>query len=191
MAIEGIIARNARRFREESGQSIGGLARKAGLAKQTIVSIEGGHGNPTVQTLGELADALGVSIRALVSELGTEVLVHSGDSIRWEPQGGMQVRQLDQAFGSGYVVNNVLRLEAEQGPSRPRATTRGSLRHCYVLEGRVRLGPVGAPLVAEADDFVRFPGDAPHVFEAITPIALVFVCTTAPQLSMTGSDRLF
>lgn len=191
MAASGVISRNLRRFREDQLLSIGELGRRSGISKQTIASIEAGRGNPTVETLEELAGTLGVSIRALFSEMGTEILVHSGDGIRWLDQGGMRVRQLDQAFGSGYVYNSVLRLAADNGPTLQRASSRGSLRHCYVLEGRVRLGPEAAPIVVEADDFVRFPADTPHLFEAITADARVFVCTTAPQLSMAGGERFF
>ncbi|KJL26598.1 anaerobic benzoate catabolism transcriptional regulator [Microbacterium azadirachtae] len=191
MAASGIIARNLKRFRSEQEISINELSRRSGLAKQTIIGIETGRGNPTIETLEELASALGVGIRALLSELGSDMLMHSGDAIQWHEQAGMRVRQLDQAFGSGYVYNSVLRLDANQGPSHHRAASRGSLRHCYVLEGRVRLGPESTPASAKTSDFVRFPADTPHMFEAITPIAFVFVNTTAPQLTMAGGDRFF
>lgn len=191
MTTSTVVARNLKRFRAAQQLSIGELARRSGLSKQTISSIEAGRGNPTVDTLEDLARTLGVSVRALVSEMGTETLLQSGDGIRWQQQSGMRIRSLDQAFGSGYVFNTVIRLEANLGISRHRAATRGSLRHCYLIEGRARLGPESAPVTAKADDFLRFPADSPHVFEAITPIAVVFVCTTAPQLSATGGDRLF
>lgn len=188
-ASRGVVSRNIRRFRNERGYSLSALARRSGLAKQTIAAIENGIGNPTVETLDRLAESLGVSVRALVSELGSEILVHRGDAITWQDQGGIDVRPLDQAFGSGYVVNAVLRLESARGPYRPRVTGRGSLRHCYVLDGTVLLGPDYATVTARAGDFVRFPADASGVFEATSPVALIFVCTTAPQLSMTGVER--
>lgn len=184
-----VVSRNIRRCREDRGYSLSALARRSGLAKQTIASIEAGDGNPTVETLDRLAEALDVSVRALVSELGTEILVNRGHTIRWHDQGGVDVRPLDQAFGSGYVINAVLRLEAARGPFRPRAGGRGSLRHCYVLAGTVQLGPEHATVAAIAGDFIRFPADAPGVFESTSPSALIFVCTTAPQLSMAGADR--
>lgn len=191
MTAGSVIARNVRRFREDRGLSIAVLARQAGLAKQTLITIESGLGNPTVGTLEHLADCLGVSVRALLAELGTEVLVNWGDAAGWRSQGTMSVRQLDQAFGSGYVYNTVLRLELNQAVTRVDASTRGALRHCLVLEGRARIGPEHAPVDVSANDFVRFPADGPHIFEAVTPISLVFVCTTAPQLSMAGGERFF
>lgn len=191
MPVNDLIARNLKRYREERTLSISALSRQSGLAKQTIVAIESGRGNPTVDTVERLADALDVTLRALLSELGTEVLVHPGRDVRWHEQvSGVEVRQLDQAFGSGYVVNAVLRLNGGI-TFRCAARGRATLRHCYVLDGIVRLGPASDPVVADAGDFVRFPADTDHVFEARTPRALVFVNTTAPQLSMAGGARVF
>ncbi|MGN6218769.1 MAG: helix-turn-helix domain-containing protein [Microbacterium sp.] len=186
-----MVARNLRRFREDRRLSLAEIGRRAGLSKQTVASIESGEGNPTVDTIERLASALGVSIRALVSELGNEVLVQWRDAVPWRDDGTLQVRQLDHAFGSGYVTNSVLRLEANRGPSTRKPQGRGALRHCLVLEGRVRIGPASAPVMAQAGDFLRFPADAPHLFEAITPQATVFVCTTIPQLSMDGQSSTF
>lgn len=191
MSTNDVVARNLRRFREERGLSLGELSRRAGLAKQTIVAIEAHQSNPTVGTLEKLADAMDITIRALLSELGTEVLTHAAKDIRWQRQPGADVRQLDQAFGSGYVVNAVLRLSLDDTPFVCAARGRGSLRHCYVLEGKVRMGPTANATVAEEGDFLRFPADTVHVFEARTQAALVFVNTTAPQLSMAGGNRVF
>lgn len=186
-----LVARNLRRFRQDVGMSVSGLGRRAAVAKQTVASIEAGVGNPTVETLERLASALGVSLRALLTEMGSDVFVQVRDAVTWHQEGGLQVRHLDQAFGSGYVINSVLRIEANHGPSKHRERSRGTLRHCYVLEGRLRLGPTGSVAMASAGDFLRFPADTPHSFEAITPVALVHVCTTTPQLSMRGPERGF
>lgn len=191
MAVKDVIGRNVNRFRRDRGYSLGALAKASGLAKQTIASIEAGRGNPTVQTLEELAGALQTTIRALMAEMGTEILTDSGAAVRWHEQGAMHVRSLDHSFGSGYVYNAVLRLEANRGVAHQRAAGSGTLRHCYVLEGRVRLGPDSSPVIVQENDFVRFPGDARHIFEALTPVAYVHVCTTAPQQSMSEANRPF
>ena len=170
---------------------MGELGRRTGLSKQTISAIEHGLGNPTVDTLERLAVVLDVSTRALLAEMGTETLVLRSNAAMHVDQGAIRVRQLDQAFGSGYVTNAVLLLEANRGPSMHRPRGRGALRHCYVLEGRARIGVTGSPVMVGAGDFVRFPAETEHVFEAISPVSTLFVCTTAPQLSMAGGDREF
>lgn len=186
-----ILARNSKKFREDRGYSQAVLAKRAGLSKQTIVDMEAGRSNPTMETLEVLSDALGVSPRALISEMGAEVLFQSGEFVRWQDQGGLSLRSLDQVYGSGYVYNAVIRLEARRGPTRSRSGSRGLLRHCYVIEGRVELGPEGRTVQATDGDFVRFPGEGPHLFQALTATALVFVVTTAPQMSMRGAEHTF
>jgi transcriptional regulator with XRE-family HTH domain len=65
-----LVARNVRRFRPERGYSLSELARRAGLAKQTLSSIEAGQANPTVLTLTEIATALGIPVAYLLTEYG-------------------------------------------------------------------------------------------------------------------------
>ncbi|MBK0422017.1 helix-turn-helix transcriptional regulator [Leucobacter sp. CSA2] len=167
------------------------MAERSGLSKQTIVDIEAGRANPTIETLETLSEGLGVSVRALVSEMGNEVMFQSGELVHWQELGYAAVRSLDQVYGSGYVYNAVLRLEAARGAARPRSGARGVLRHCYVLEGRVELGPEGRTIEAGERDFVRFPGEGAHLFRAITPQALVFVVTTTPQASTRSAASSF
>ncbi len=186
-----LISRNIRRFREDRQLSVGELSRRAGVAKQTVAGIEAGVGNPTIETLERLAESLNVSLRAIVSEMGVDVISQPAVEAAWRDLSELQVRDLDQVYGSGYVTNSVLRLEASKGISHHEARGRASLRHCYIIEGQVRLGPDGASMVADAGDFVRFPAEVSHSFEAMSPVATIFVVTTAPQLTMAGGDAPF
>jgi transcriptional regulator with XRE-family HTH domain len=186
-----LVARNVRRFREERQLSLSEVGRRAGLAKQTVASLEAGAGNPTVDTLERLANALGVSLRALLTEMGTDMLVQRSLGASWLDSGPLEIRHLGQVYGSGYVTTSVLRLEFDRGASHHKGGGRGSLRHCYVIEGRVKLGPQGSIVDAAAGDFVRFPAELPHLFQAVSTESLLFVVTTAPQLTMTAGDSLF
>lgn len=167
------------------------LAHAAGLSKQTIIDIEAGRANPTADTLDALASALEVSVRALVTEMGHEVLLQRGESVNWQDQGGVGVRSLDRVYGSGYVYNAVVRLDARRGATHRRMGTPGMLRHCYVLEGRAELGPEGMTVHADEGDFVRFPGEGPHLFRSVTHSALLFVVTTTPQQSFRSGGGVF
>ncbi|GAA1469211.1 XRE family transcriptional regulator [Microbacterium thalassium] len=184
MAVSDVVGRNVKRYRHERGMSMAALGERAGLAKQTIASIESGQGNPTIDTVERLASSLGVSARALLTELGTEVLHSHAASAIWRRSGKVRERPLDQAFGSGYVTNALIRVDTNRGRAVYPARGRGALRHCYVLEGELRLGPTTSPAVAVVGDFVRFPADTEHFLEAITPVATLFACTTSPQLTM-------
>jgi len=54
------------RLRKAAGLTQEQLAERSGLSQQYISRLEGGHRNPTVVTLHELAEALGVSHVELV-----------------------------------------------------------------------------------------------------------------------------
>lgn len=73
--VNDLISRNLRRYRTDRGMSLGELARRSGLSKQTVSKVEQGAGNPTVETLSLLGRALGVPARRMLTEWGTPVFV--------------------------------------------------------------------------------------------------------------------
>jgi transcriptional regulator with XRE-family HTH domain len=177
-----LVARNVRRFRLERGFSIGDLARRSGLSKQTLSKLEMGNGNPTVDTLDAVGDALDVSLRRLVTEWGTPVFVQRADDGEWSEFAGRQERALDEIYGSGYVRTLLLRMSRgdDSGEIQPHAP--GTLHHVYVVSGKVRLGPVTDLVEISAGDFVRFPGDIVHRQTCLSDRALLHMVTTLPQL---------
>jgi quercetin dioxygenase-like cupin family protein len=38
-----------------------------------------------------------------------------------------------------------------------------------LVSGRGRVGPADAPYELNPGDYLSYPGDAPHIFEALTP----------------------
>ena len=137
-----LVARNVRRFRLERGFSIGDLARRSGLSKQTLSKLEMGNGNPTVDTLSAVGDALDVSLGRLVTEWGTAVFVQRADQGGWSEFAGRQERALDEIYGSGYVRTLLVKMSRadDSGEIQPHAP--GTLHHVYVVSGKVRIGPV-------------------------------------------------
>lgn len=177
-----VLGRNLRWIRQERQLSLGGLAKEAGLAKQTLANLESGNGNPTVDTLLRVADALGVGVNWLVTEWGTAVLVQRGATAAYDDTDGGRRRVLDQTYGSGRVTTALLELASDRkGPATPPLPA-GTLHHAYVVSGRVSAGPEHDQQNLQAGDFVRFPGDVPHVLQAMTPQAVVHVVTTVPQV---------
>jgi transcriptional regulator with XRE-family HTH domain len=178
-----LVARNVRRFRQERGISMGQLARRAGIAKQTLSTIEQGQGNPTVETLGLIAEALDVTLRRLLTEWGTPVYVQRRDEGAWLDAGQWTERVLDEVYGSGYVRTLLLRLDRSRH-TRPEIEghTAGTLHHLYVISGRVRTGPLSEPVDLGPGDFARYPGDVPHVIGPLTETVTAFVVSTEPQL---------
>jgi len=177
-----LVARNVRRFRLERGFSIGDLARRSGLSKQTLSKLEMGNGNPTVDTLSAVGDALDVSLGRLVTEWGTVVFVQRADQGEWSEFAGRQERALDEIYGSGYVRTLLVKMSRadDSGDIQPHAP--GTLHHVYVVSGKVRIGPVTDLVEVSAGALVRFPGDIMHRQTCLSDRALLHMVTTLPQV---------
>ncbi len=66
MDMRKLVGRNAARLRKAAGLTQEQLAERSGFSQQYISKLEQGRRNPTVVTLYELANALGVSHVELV-----------------------------------------------------------------------------------------------------------------------------
>ena len=176
----GVVGRTVRRLRTERQLSLGALAARAGLAKQTLANLESGGGNPTVETLLAVARALGVGATWLLAEWGSPVIVHRAGDAEWEDGPAGRRRRLDDIFGTGQVLSSLVELAAP-APTLP-AQAPGTLLHAYVVAGRVVAGTVDDQHHLAAGDFARFPGDVPHVLGAAAGTATVHLVTTVPRV---------
>lgn len=182
------VAANIRRFRDEQRMSLGEVARRAGLSKQTLSTIEQGTGNPRVDTLSAIAGALGVSLRRLLTEPDRLTLVARAQGASWRSSNGFQVRALDQTYGIGYVRSQVVRLPPHDRVRVP-AHAQGTVHHTFVLKGGLEIGlPTGSTALSEGD-FFRYPGDVEHVYAALTPDVELYLVTTLPQSGYAGSGE--
>jgi transcriptional regulator with XRE-family HTH domain len=180
MSDAGVVGRNVRRLRAERQMTLGGLAARAGLAKQTLANLESGRGNPTIETLLTVARALGVGATWLLTEWGSPVLVHRSSEAEWEDGPGGRRRGLDDIFGTGQVTTSLVELPAP-APTLP-GLAPGTLLHAYVISGRVVAGTMDDRHRLTSGDFIRFPGDVPHVLGASSGVATVHLVTTVPRV---------
>src|SRR5215216_2267925 len=67
-ALSILVAREIRAHREARGLSLTAAARRAGLSKTILATIESGAGNPSLDTLARIARALDVSVGTLLAE---------------------------------------------------------------------------------------------------------------------------
>lgn len=178
------MARNVRLLREQRGLSLAELARQAGLAKQTLSKLEQGTGNPTVDTLFSIATALGVPVTRLVAQQEQVMAVQRSGEVVWQEHAGYESRELDHVYGSGVIENYLLRIGSDSSgtgkPSEPHPV--GTLEHLYVISGRVRVGPADTPVELAAGDFVRYPGDRPHMYESLDGQSVVHVVVSVPRV---------
>lgn len=165
-----LIAAALRRERERAGLTISELARRAGIAKSTLSQLEAGNGNPSVETLWALGVALGVPFSQLVTETSSQVhVIRAGEGPRIPSERSDFIGTLLSA-GSRHARRDIYILEQEPGPPRQAAPhIPGSVEHVVVAAGRLRCGPVDAAVELAPGDYASFPGDVPHLYEALEP----------------------
>jgi len=162
------IARTLRREREAAALSVSELARRAGLSKATVSQLENGAGNPSVETLWALGVALGVPFAVLVDEpAGTRTLVRA-DELASVPSSAADYRASLLSASPPGARRDVYVIQAEPGePRRSAPHHAGTIEHVVLMNGRVRIGAVDDTVELAPGDYVSYPGDVPHVFEAL------------------------
>ena len=164
------IAAALRRERERVGISIAELGRRAGVAKSTLSQLEAGTGNPSIETLWSIGVALGIPFSRLVEPPAPAVrVIRSGEGPRLSSEHAAFVATL-LAAGSAHTRRDIYVMEIEPGhPREAEAHIPGSVEHVVIAAGRVKTGPAGEQVELGPGDYVTFPGDVPHHYEALEP----------------------
>jgi transcriptional regulator with XRE-family HTH domain len=162
------IAAALRREREHAGISLTALARRAGVAKSTLSQLEAGTGNPSIETLWSLGVALGVPFSRLVEPPAPAVrVIRAGEGPRLAADRADFVATLLSA-GSPHTRRDLYVMELEPGkPREAEAHLPGSVEHVVVAAGRLKAGPSDEPVELGPGDYIAFPGDAPHHYQAL------------------------
>jgi len=162
------LARNLRRKRLERGMSISGLAQVSGVSKATISGIERGNGNPAVDTVWALANALNTPFGALFDDDGGDLveLRRIEDAPVVSSARGFLGRRLLSLKRRGDL--EVYAIEIVAGTVRNAAPhPAGVIEHVIVLEGQAEVGPTEEPTVLEQGDCLTFAADRPHQYRGI------------------------
>jgi transcriptional regulator with XRE-family HTH domain len=162
------IAHALRREREAAGLTVSELARRSGISKATVSQLEGGTGNPSVETLWAIAGALRVPFAVFVDEeqpattlvraetgapVPSEIAPYSATLLTAAPPGSRR---------------DVYLIRAEPGGVRDSAPhTHGTTEYVVLMSGAAHVGPADAPVRLAPGDFLTYRGDAAHVFEAL------------------------
>jgi transcriptional regulator with XRE-family HTH domain len=164
------IAAALKREREAAGLSLTEVARQAGIAKSTLSQLEAGTGNPNLETLWALAVALDVSLADLLDPPRPQVLLvraGEGEPIRAEHSDYAVTLLSNAAPGTR---RDLYRLAFEPGPAResdPHPTA--VIEHLVLSTGRALIGPADSAVELGPGDYISYPGDVPHTFQALEP----------------------
>jgi transcriptional regulator with XRE-family HTH domain len=158
------IAASLRILRQRQGLSVAQLAERSGVARATLTKPEAGQGNPTIDTLYALADTLGAALGDLIDEPSARVeVIRAGEGIR--VRGAVTARLLDRIHGRTLAELYEVTLATRARRAGPHPA--GVVESLILTAGRLRVGPAEHPVELSAGDFVRFPGDVPHLYQAI------------------------
>jgi transcriptional regulator with XRE-family HTH domain len=165
-----VIAFSLRRERERAGLSLSELAKRAGIAKSTLSQLEAASGNPSVETLWALGVALDVPFSRLVEPARPKVqIIRSGEGPAVYSERADYVATLlascpPNARRDIYLITAEPGSVRESEPHMP-----GVVEHVVLCSGRARLGLADDPVEVAPGDYIAYPGDLPHVFEALEP----------------------
>jgi len=154
--------------RKNAGLSIAEVARRAKIAKSTLSQLENGAGNPSIETLWSICMVLDIPVSRLLESPNKEVKV-----IRYGE--GTTVISKNQHYKATLlaacppnVSRDIYLIEVDPGePHHSDPHHQGVREHVIITKGRARLGLVTESYELHEGDYITYPGDLPHVFEAL------------------------
>lgn len=179
------VGANVRRLRRNRGLSLVELGQHASVAKGTLTQLEAGRGNPTLDTIQALGRALGVAVSDLVTEHAddTPVVVRADDGVP-VPEWPFAARLIHRSHTTS-AITELYRLSIDAGQRVDSlGHPYGVIEQIYVLAGTLTAGHADAPVTVGPHDFVRFPADRPHRYEAGDETVNALLWMTFPSFSL-------
>jgi transcriptional regulator with XRE-family HTH domain len=163
-----IIARNVRAARTAAGLSLDAAAARAQVSKGALIALEGARGNPNLATLVALADALGLSMSALVEDARADdplVVVDAADvAPLWTgPDGGTAQLLLTNPSPAPVEVWRWVLHPGERHGEPPHVA--GITETVTVVRGRLRLDVGERTRTLRAGQTAVFAADVAHAYE--------------------------
>jgi transcriptional regulator with XRE-family HTH domain len=171
--IVALVSMSLRRERARAALSLTELAKRAGIAKSTLSQLESGAGNPSLETLWALGTALGVPLSRLIDPPKSDVrVIRAREGVVMHAERDPYEAAMLASCPPG-ARRDIYRVGAEPGTGHlARPHTAGTVEHLILGTGRVLAGPEGEAVELGPGDYLRYPGDIPHVFNALEPDTL-------------------
>lgn len=174
------IAAALRRERTRLGLSLSEAAKRAAVSKSTLSGLEAGAGNPSIETMWALATAYRVPLAQLLDPPAAEVSVIRRGELPQLASGSADYTAVLLSSCPPHARRDLYLISAEPGSvkhSEPHDA--GTVEHVIVGSGSARATVAETTVELAAGDYLRFPGDAAHSFEALEPGTLaVFAVQT-------------
>jgi transcriptional regulator with XRE-family HTH domain len=162
------VGRVIRAHRAAQGRSLGDLARASGLSKTILARIEGGDGNPSLETLWRISRALRVPLGELLGE-------DEGPRVRVIRHGAGEELHADSGM-SAWLLHadgrerrtEVFELRFDAGvEQRAEPHLPGTEELVVCTRGRMTVGPDGEAAELAAGDAVWFVADVAHRYAGV------------------------
>ncbi len=179
--VQTVIGERIRSLREGLGMSLSALAQRSGLSKGIVSTLEDGRGNPTINTVWRLAEALEVPFGELTRQeadgsrkrIGTE-----GVSVQLIEQG--RVEKLVETYLM-QLAPNTLR-EAEPHPS-------GVEERVLLARGLLLVGESAFSGHLQSGEDMVFRGDRPHFYQSGQSPVTAVVTITYPSATPRDQEK--
>ncbi|MBS0250308.1 MAG: helix-turn-helix transcriptional regulator [Proteobacteria bacterium] len=162
-----IVGENLRHLRRQQGLSLEQLAAVSGVSRAMLGQIETGKSAPTINLLGRIAEALGVSISGLIaspSVKGTIVIPHDRAMIVASSEGGFVSRALFP-WGEPQTVEVFEVTIAPHFVETFRPSPPISKKTLVMIAGQLQISVgEGAPTQLSGGDAALFNADVAHSF---------------------------
>ncbi|MCC9305800.1 XRE family transcriptional regulator [Kitasatospora sp. RB6PN24] len=165
-----VISAALRRERRRADLTLSEVARRAGVSKSTLSQLESGVGNPSLETLWALCNALGIPFSRLIDLPTRRVrVVRAGE--------GPAVLASESSYQAALLAacppaarRDIYTIAAEPGSQRTSDPhLAGAVEHVVVCRGRALVGIADEPHELLPGDYTAYPADVPHVFRALEP----------------------
>lgn len=140
------------------------------MSKATVSQLENGAGNPSVETLWALGVALDVPFAVLVDQQANAPTLIRADDLSGVPSTAAAYSATLLSASPPGARRDVYLIQAEPGePRRSDPHHAGTVEHVVLISGRAQIGPAEDAVLLAPGDYLSYPGDVPHVFEATEP----------------------
>ena len=153
-----------------TGLSLAEVARRAGIAKSTLSQLESGNGNPSLETLWALCVALDIPFARLLEPQANQTqVIRRGEGTKVVAEQANYQAILLAACPPG-ARRDIYLLLTQPGADRiSHPHPPGSVEHIIITQGRARVGLTEAPEELGEGDYICYPADREHLFQALEP----------------------
>lgn len=164
------IATNIKAYRAEREITLTGLSELTGIGKSTLSNLERGQGNPTIETIWQLAQVLNVGYGDLVGRAPAQASTSEGVSV--ELINYEESERKIETFRMTFEASSLREADAHVS---------GVTEHVLVLSGALTVGGIDDRTMLYAGQSKTFKADQEHLYRAAESGAQAIVSVIYPD----------